>query len=131
MSCEECKKVSRRNFLRRAGLSMGALAIGDPILRTVASTYAQSAGGTGNILVLCQLAGGLDALSFLAPFQNSTYQSVRPQLALTATDVVPLPDHPEFGINKQFQFFSDLYAQKQVAIVQQVAYPRANGSHFE
>ncbi|MBK8913640.1 MAG: DUF1501 domain-containing protein [Phycisphaerales bacterium] len=123
--------MTRRSFLTRAGLSLGALAYADPLLRMVASTYAQSAGGTGNILVLCQLNGGLDALSFLAPFTNPAYLAARPQLALRDTQVTPVADDPAYGINNQFAFFNQLYAQRQCAIVQQVAYPRGNGSHFE
>jgi len=130
-SCKECNDVSRRSFITRAGAAFGAMAFADPLLRMVAQTYAQSSGGTGNILVLCQLNGGLDALSFLAPFTNPVYQSNRPQLALNASQVTPLPDHAEFGINNQFAYFSELYAAGQCAIVQQVAYPRGNGSHFE
>ena len=129
--CNECRQVSRRRFLSKGVKGLSALAIADPILRSVASTYAQSTGGTGNLLVLCQLAGGMDALSVLAPFQNSVYQSKRPDLALTVDEVNPLPDHPDMGLNKQFQFFFDLYAQGQLAIVQQAAYPNGNGSHFE
>lgn len=129
--CEEHKALTRRSFMRRSTAALGALALGDPLLNSVASTYAQSAGGTGNLLVLCELAGGLDALSFLAPYQNGIYQSLRPNLALAAADVNPLPNNGDYGINKQFQYFSDLYQAGQVAIVQQVAYPQANGSHFE
>jgi uncharacterized protein (DUF1501 family) len=103
----------------------------DPILNTVASTYAQSAGGTGNLLVLCQLNGGLDALSFLAPFSNDVYQRRRPVLALGADDVTPLPDNPNLGIGNLFPYFSEMYADGDLAIVQQVGYPDSNGSHFE
>ncbi|MFO0837334.1 MAG: DUF1501 domain-containing protein [Phycisphaerae bacterium] len=131
MGCRECENVSRRAFMKRTGLGLGALAFADPLLKLVASTYAQSSGGTGNILVLCQLNGGMDSLSFLAPFTNSVYQSNRPRLALKATDVDVLPDDPNQGITKLCPFFSSLYAQRQLAIVQQVAYPRGNGSHFE
>lgn len=131
MHCNECEKVSRRSFLRRSGTLLGGMAFADPLLKLVASTYAQSTGGTGNILVLCQLNGGLDALSFLAPFTNTVYAGLRPALALKAAQVVPLPDAADYGINKQFQFFADLYAQRQLAIVQQVAYPGSNQSHFE
>jgi len=129
--CNDCRRMSRRYFMRTAAQGVSALAIADPLLRTVAATYAQSTGGTGNLLVLCQLAGGLDALSFMAPFQNPTYVSRRPDLAMTVDEVNPLPDHPDVGINRQFQFFSDLYALGQLAVVQQAAYPRGNGSHFE
>ncbi|MFQ5423448.1 MAG: DUF1501 domain-containing protein [Phycisphaerae bacterium] len=130
-SCNECKTLNRRAFLRHGGLMLGGLALADPLLRNVAATYAQSAGGTGNLLVLCELAGGLDALSVLAPFRDPTYLSKRPNLALAETDVTPLPDHPEYGLNALFPFFSDLYQQGQLGVVQQVGYPNANGSHFE
>ena len=113
--CRECKMVSRRSLLKRAGVGLGAMAFADPLFQLVASTYAQSAGGTGNLLVLCQLNGGLDALEFLAPFKNSVYHSKRPQLGLSAEDVTPLPDNADLGINNQFPFFSSLYAQNQVA----------------
>lgn len=131
MSCRECQEWSRREFFRRTGLAVGALAFADPILRLVGETYAATPAGTGNILVLCQLNGGLDALSFLPPYTNPVYVSNRPKLALTAAEVVPLPGNADYGINKQFQFFSDLYAQNQLAVFQQVGYPKPNGSHFE
>ncbi len=128
--CKDCR-VSRRNFLAKSGISVAALAYLDPVLQFVGQAYAQSSGGTGNLLVLCQLDGGMDALSFLAPFTNSVYRSKRPQLALGADRVTPLADHPEYGINTQFPFFSTLYERGQCAVVQQVAYPDGNGSHFE
>jgi len=129
--CNVCRVLSRRNFLGQAGYGLGALALMDPILGTVASTFAQTSRGTGNLLVLCELNGGFDVLSFLAPFRNAVYRSKRPVLALTEEDVTPLPDNNEYGINTMFPFFSQLYSQGQLAIVQQVAYPDANGSHFE
>lgn len=131
MSCNECHRVSRRELLKTSGMAFGALALADPLWRIVAPTYAQSAGGTGNILVLCQLEGGLDALSFLAPFTNARYLSNRPQLALRSNQVTPLADRPELGISTMFPYFSTLYAAGQCAVVQQVGYPGENGSHFE
>jgi uncharacterized protein (DUF1501 family) len=109
--CREHRNLSRRSFMARAGYGVGALALADPILGTVARTFAQSASGTGNLLVLCQLDGGLDVLSFLAPFRNSVYRSKRPQLALSEADVSPLPDNPDYGINNLFPYFNDLYNQ--------------------
>lgn len=123
--------LTRRAFLKNAGLGLGLFALADPLMSLAARSYAQSSGGTGNLLVLCQLSGGVDALSMLAPYQNSVYQSRRPNLALRADEVNPLPGAAQYGLNKHLQFFSDLYAQNQLAIVQQVAYPDGNGSHFE
>lgn len=131
MHCKECEQVDRRSFLKKAGLTLGTLSFADPILKLVASTYAQSTSGTGNILVLCQLNGGLDALSLVAPYDNPVYLSKRPQLALKAADVNPISGAPGYGFNKQFAFLSELYSQNQLSVVQQVAYPNGNGSHFE
>ena len=129
--CNECRQISRRGFLASTGYGLGALALADPLLSTVASTFAQTSQGTGNLLVLCQLNGGMDVLSFLAPFTNAAYKERRPQLALGADDVFSLPDNPDYGINRLFPFFNNLYQQGNLAIVQQVGYPDANGSHFE
>lgn len=131
IECKECRDMTRRRFLANTGLGLGAVALADPILHTVAKTYAQSAGGSGNILVLCQLNGGLDVLSFLAPYTNGVYQSNRPQLALGADDVTPLPGNNDYGISNMFPFFIQQYLAGNVAIVQQVGYPDSNGSHFE
>lgn len=129
--CKECQQVDRRTFLKSAGLGVGALTLIDPGLQFLARTFAQSQGGTGNLLVLCQLDGGLDALSFLAPFNNPVYQNKRPVLALNSETATPLPDQSDLGINNLFPFFSELYNQNELAIVQQVGYPDSNGSHFE
>lgn len=131
IGCDECKRMSRRTFLKRSAQGAGALALADPLLHTVAQTYGQSSGGTGNLLVLCQLNGGLDALSVLAPFTNTTYHSKRPQLGLNPGEVTVLPDNSSYGINNQLSTFAQLYTAGQGAIIQQVGYPDANGSHFE
>lgn len=131
MSCSECKQMSRRKFLSRTGMSFGALAAMDPLFRLVAPTYAASTGGTGNLLVLCELEGGLDGLSFLAPFTNARYISNRPRLKLDATQVMPIAARPEYGISNLFPYFQQLYNAGQCAIVQQAGYPDGNGSHFE
>jgi len=129
--CSECRSLTRRGLLRRAGQAAGAVALADPILRNVAMTHAQTAGGTGNLLVLCELNGGFDGLSFLAPYTNPVFAANRPNLALGADDVFPLADDSGYGIGRMFPFFNELYGQGEVAIVQQVAYPDMNGSHFE
>ncbi len=129
--CSDCLHMTRRSFLRKTAAGLSAYSLANPILGSVASTFAQTPGGTGNLLVLCQLNGGMDGLSFLAPFQNPIYQSNRPMLALSEENVTPLANAPEYGINNLFPYFSELYAQNQLAIVPQVGYPDANGSHFE
>lgn len=129
--CKEWLRLNRRSFLKSGGASLGALAIGDALFARVASTFAQSSGGTGNLLVLCELAGGFDSMSFLVPHNNSVYLSKRPQLAIPASDLTLVPGNTDYGINNQFQFIADQFLAGNVAVVQQVAYPDGNGSHFE
>ena len=129
--CDENRTLSRRRFLLSSGASLAALGFADPLLRSIAAAYGQSSGGTGNLLVLCQLAGGMDSLSFLAPVGNSVYRERRPNLALTSEQVFALPGDANIGISQHFPFMNELYTQDQLAIVQQVAYPDGNGSHFE
>jgi uncharacterized protein (DUF1501 family) len=129
--CRENQQIARRSFLRTAGMGLGALTISDPLLDLVARSYGQTSSGTGNLLVLCELNGGLDVLSFLAPIGNSVYQSKRPVLALNESTVNLLPGRTDLGINNLLPFFSNLYNQGELAFVQQVGYPDANGSHFE
>ncbi len=129
--CLENQHVDRRSFLKTAGLGMGSLTVSDPLLNLLAKSFAQTSGGSGNILVLCQLNGGMDVLSVLAPITNSVYKSKRPVLALGESDVTLLPGRTDLGITNLLPTISNMYQQGELAIVQQVGYPDANGSHFE
>ncbi len=129
--CLENQHVDRRSFLKTAGLGMGALTVSDPLLNLLAKSFAQTSGGSGNLLVLCQLNGGMDALSVLAPITNAVYKSKRPVLALGESDVTLLPGRSDLGITNLLPTISSMYEQGELAIVQQVGYPDANGSHFE
>ena len=80
------------------------------------------------ILVLVTLYGGNDGLNTVVPFTDPTYQSVRSNIALTSSQLLPFTDSLAF--NSSLPSISALYGQNKVAIVQGVSYPNPSLSHF-
>src|ERR1700677_2864258 len=80
------------------------------------------------ILVLVTLYGGNDGLNTVVPFTDPTYQSVRSNIALSSSQVLPFTDTLAF--NASMPSISALYKENKVAIVQGVSYPNPSLSHF-
>ena len=80
------------------------------------------------ILVLVTLYGGNDGLNTVVPFTDPTYQSVRSNIALSSSQVLPFTDTLAF--NASMPSISALYKANNVAIVQGVSYPNPSLSHF-
>ncbi len=132
--------MNRRSFIGRLA-STGIvlpLAMGFPRVRAFAQSPAGSpfmgisSAGNDNILVLIRLAGGNDGLNTVVPFADPLYKSARDAdgLALKEEEVVKLPDHETLGLHASLAPLATLYAEKKVAIVQNVGYPNQNLSHF-
>lgn len=79
-------------------------------------------------LVMVHLAGGNDGLNTVVPIGDPAYAKLRPALALSRADVLPIDRgmalHPALG------GFKRLYERGQLAIVQGVGYPNPDFSHF-
>jgi uncharacterized protein (DUF1501 family) len=82
------------------------------------------------ILVIVTLYGGNDGLNTVVPYTDSTYQSVRSNIALSPADVLPLDTSSGLGFNSQMPMISALYGKNQVAIVLGTSYPDPSLSHF-
>ena len=81
------------------------------------------------VLVLIQLAGGNDGLNTLIPLdQYDNLAVVRPNLLVPESQLIGLDSeraiHPSFGAMQQ------VWDAGELAIVQDVAYPEQNRSHF-
>lgn len=125
MRCE----FNRRRFMQWTGASAFAALSIDLSLENLASA-ANSSPLPANtpILVLVTLYGGNDGLNTVVPFTDSTYQSVRSNIALTSSQVLPFTDSLAF--NASMPSISALYKQNNVAIVLGVSYPNPSLSHF-
>lgn len=125
--------ASRRAFLQGIGLSMlsPALVSAAPFLlpsSEATSGQRQIAAARPPLLILLELKGGNDGLNTWVPFGDPAYAALRPRLALTKEQVIPVTD--TFGLHTALAPLLPLWTQKEMAILQGVGYPDPNLSHF-
>ena len=122
------KYISRRSFIKLTSASAVALAHSMSI-----HEFAEAAGqpplpvGTP-ILVIVTLNGGNDGLNTVVPYSDSIYKSLRPQLAYTEEQVLPIGDG--LALNGSMIGLKSLWDKNQLAIVRGVGYPNPDRSHF-
>jgi uncharacterized protein (DUF1501 family) len=85
------------------------------------------------VLVVIQLAGGLDFMNTLIPYQNGIIRDARPAVSVPGEDTLPLND--ELAWHPSARAFKDLYDAGNVAVVQGVGWehlggPGSDRSHF-
>ena len=122
-------EFNRRRFLQWTGASAFATLATQLSMENLANA-ANSSPLLSNtpILVLVTLYGGNDGLNTVVPFTDPTYQSIRSNIALTASQLLPFTETLAF--NASMPSISSLYKQNNVAIVQGVSYPNPSLSHF-
>jgi uncharacterized protein (DUF1501 family) len=123
-------EFNRRRFLQWTGASVFAGLATQLSMENLASAASSSPLPTNTpILVLVTLYGGNDGLNTVVPFTDPTYQSLRSNIALKSSQLLPFTDSLAF--NASMPSISALYAQNKVAIVQGVSYPSPSLSHFQ
>lgn len=123
--------MKRRDFIQDFSLLSGSVvfgmngisvqAFGHPLLLNMGQT-------NGKILVIIQMFGGNDGLNTVIPFEDSTYYSKRPNLAIAKNSVIPLVNN--MGLHSSLLPMKELYDKGKVAVVQNVGYANPNRSHF-
>jgi uncharacterized protein (DUF1501 family) len=92
--------------------------------------FAQSAGpNPPPIIVNIFLRGGMDALSFLVPYSDSSYQIARPRLRLGDSQVLDL--NGQFGLHPSAAPLRELSQAGHLGIVCAAGSPHPTRSHFE
>jgi uncharacterized protein (DUF1501 family) len=124
--------LTRRRFLKASGVvgAAGLLAGGtavtwDRLHRAAASNPLPE--GTG-VLVLVTLYGGNDGLNTVVPASDPVYQSSRPGLAYSESEVLDLGDG--LGLNPLMTGMHSLWNDGALTVVRGVGYPNPNLSHF-
>lgn len=136
--------MDRRKFIRNLSYSgTGAMVLGGiPIKAMSGQTLfdlGAMANNTDSVLVFIQLHGGNDALNTLVPVsQYNRYYEIRANIAIPQSgdfsyiNLDPsLDDNVQVGLHPEMGAIKEMYDQGKVAVVQNVGYPRMNGSHFE
>ena len=125
ITCE----FDRRRFLQWTGASVFAAMASQLSLESLATAATTSPlPAKTPILVLVTLYGGNDGLNTVVPYTNPVYKSVRSNIALSPSQVLPFSDSLAF--NSSMPMVRDLFGRRKVAIVQGVSYPNPSLSHF-
>jgi uncharacterized protein (DUF1501 family) len=124
--------VSRRNFLKDS-LAIVSLGVAVPSVfgRAVVAAAAEagSAPSPGKTLVIVQLAGGVDGLNTVIPYQDSEYRRLRRSLSVPDNQMIAIDDR--YAFHSSFAKMKELLDTGRLAIVQGVGYPNPNFSHFK
>jgi uncharacterized protein (DUF1501 family) len=120
--------LSRRSFLSRtAGMALAVYGATRLPLSAFETGIAQAA-TPPKVLVSIFFDGGIDALNVLAPINDSTYQSLRPTIALQSglgfSEDSSLFWHPSAGSLRT------LHTEDKVSVFPAIGYSGANQSHF-
>lgn len=142
-------KVTRRDFIKSGAGALGAGMMLPALTPQVAGAtivrqLAEYTAGNGAILLIVELAGGIDGLNVIVPYQNyDTYASLRPTLGIPKDLLQPLYGSttmrlcPELALGQKAlnpanaeNGLKPLADAGKLAVIQGVGYPTPNLSHF-
>jgi uncharacterized protein (DUF1501 family) len=135
--------LTRRKFLTRGALTAAALGVPHPFQRAILGASTAHAAPSDAILVLVQLEGGNDGLNTVIPIddapglaQRSLYESARPTIRIPVADLLDTEIDPDpvkgnrLALHPALAPFKDVYDAGHVAVLNGIAYPNQNLSHF-
>ena len=123
-------RVSRRLFIRD-GVATVTLGLAAP---SFLSAIAQAQGIPSRRLVVIYLGGGNDALNTLISYQDSSYYSRRPSIALPAGQVLQVGTDAggrALGLHPRLGGLRNIFNEGRLALVQRSGYANSSRSHFE
>lgn len=112
--------MNRRRFFK----GLGATAAG----ALLQSPWARADADFARVLVLVELQGGNDGLNTVVPYADPLYRRLRPTLALSREQVLPLDERA--GLHRALEPLWPLWTAGELAIIQGLGYPDPNLSHF-
>jgi len=123
-------RVSRRIFIRD-GVATVTLGLSAPAFL---SAIAQAQGIPSRRLVVVYLGGGNDALNTLVSYQDPSYYSRRPSIAVPAGQVLQVGTDASgmaMGLHPRLTGLANIYNEGRLALVQRTGYANSSRSHFE
>ena len=123
-------RVSRRLFIRD-GVATVTLGLAAPAFL---SAIAQAQGLPSRRLVVVYLGGGNDALNTLVSYQDPSYYSRRPTIAIPAGQVLQVGTDAAgraLGLHPRLGGLWNIFNEGRLALVQRTGYPNSSRSHFE
>jgi uncharacterized protein (DUF1501 family) len=123
-------RVSRRIFIRD-GVATVTLGLTAPAFL---SAIAQAQGFPSRRLVVVYLGGGNDALNTLVSYQDPSYYSRRPSIAVPAGQVLQVGSDAAgraLGLHPRLGGLLNIFNEGRLALVQRTGYENSSRSHFE
>ena len=124
--------MKRRKFIHTAGsaISLPILLNGMHLSALPKSSIFNSINNDSDrVLVLIQLIGGNDGANMIVPLdQYDNLMNVRANIMLPENEIIPVTN--TLGFHPNMQGIKALYDDARLGIVQGVAYPNQNRSHF-
>lgn len=123
-------RISRRLFIRD-GVATVTLGLSAPAFL---SAIAQAQGLSSRRLVVVYLGGGNDAINTLIPYQDQSYYSRRPTIAIPAGEVLQVGTDASgkaLGLHPRLGGLLNVFNEGRLAIVQRAGYQNSSRSHFE
>jgi uncharacterized protein (DUF1501 family) len=125
--CPHMPAISRRNFLKAAGVAglVAGIAGEDMFTRMAfgATPY------TGDVLVVLSLRGGFDGLSAIVPIADPNYTTLRPNIAIPQGQLTQLD--ATFGMHPAMAPLQPFWDDGTFGVVHAVGMAQPNRSHFE
>jgi uncharacterized protein (DUF1501 family) len=122
--------LSRRLFIRN-GVATVTLGVTAP---SFLSAVAEAQGFGSRRLVVVYLGGGNDALTTLVPYQDPSYYSRRPTIAVPAGQVLQVGADATgrgLGLHPRLDGLRSVFNEGRLALVQRTGYTNSSRSHFE
>ena len=122
--------LSRRLFIRN-GVATVTLGVTAP---SFLSAVAEAQGLGSRRLVVVYLGGGNDALNTLIPYQDGSYYSRRPTIAVPAGQVLQVGADASgraLGLHPRLDGLRSVFNEGRLALVQRTGYVNSSRSHFE
>ncbi len=123
-------RISRRLFIRDGVATVGLGFAAPAFLHAIAQAQAVSS----RRLVVVYLGGGNDALNTLVPYQDQSYYSRRPTIAVPAGQVLQVGSDASgraLGLHPRLGGLWNVFNEGRLAIVQRTGYQNSSRSHFE
>ena len=123
-------RVSRRIFIRD-GVATVTLGLSAPAFL---SAIAQGQGLPSRRLVVVYLGGGNDSLNTLVSYQDASYYSRRPSIAVPAGQVLQVGSDAAgrtLGLHPRLGGLLNIFNEGRLALVQRTGYENSSRSHFE
>jgi uncharacterized protein (DUF1501 family) len=123
-------RISRRIFIRD-GVATVTLGLSAPAFL---SAIAEAQGLPSRRLVVVYLGGGNDALNTLVSYQDPSYYSRRPSIAIPAGQVLQVGTDAAgraLGLHPRLGGLLNIFNEGHLALVQRTGYANSSRSHFE